>query len=662
MSESGATASLEIDHVGGIEHREMTFEPGVTILAGENATNRTSILRAIAGVCGSDRATLHASAEEGSVRLSIDGETYTRTLKRAGSGSVRFGGEPFLDDPTAADRFAFLLADNETRQAVVTEGDLRSLVMDPIDLAEIEREVAQLREERAAVDEQLKRRNHLREERLPDLRARRDRVRTEIETVSADLAEARTELAAADRDVAESRSVRAEVEETLSTLQETRGELQDRKREREAEEASLESARERLGEIEREIEELDPPAADREELEETQSELWDRKERLDERIERLQTLIEFNERFRSAEASTFEAIEAALDVGEAEGDRAERLAGRLADPDRDSLVCWTCGQPAERADIDGTIEALEQYRQGLFEEYATVEDRIETVESKLERAEQWAERRDRLLERRERTEREIERTERTVASLTDRIASLEGELEDLEAELSALETEADYQRVIDLQEEVTELEVERESLEGTLADLEEEIGTVEAELADLEDLEDARAEIEAALTERRTRIDRLEAETVEAFNDHMAALLDRLAFENIERVWIERKGQGEGTDGSVFDLHVVRSHADGTVFEDTVRNLSESERQVVALVFALAGNLAHEVHEEVPFMLLDSVEMIDATRKARLLEHFAGYHTYLVAVVLTEELEAILAEFEPERVIEVGDEAADLSR
>lgn len=58
---------------------------------------------------------------------------------------------------------------------------------------------------------------------------------------------------------------------------------------------------------------------------------------------------------------------------------------------------------------------------------------------------------------------------------------------------------------------------------------------------------------------------------------------------------------------SQFDLHIVRSTESGTTYEDTVDNLSESEREVTGLMFALAGYLVHDIHETVPFMLLDSM-------------------------------------------------------
>ena len=122
----------------------------------------------------------------------------------------------------------------------------------------------------------------------------------------------------------------------------------------------------------------------------------------------------------------------------------------------------------------------------------------------------------------------------------------------------------------------------------------------------------------------------------------MTAILDVLGYENIERIWIERVADdGRGGEQQRFELHVVRTTESGAAYEDTVDHLSESEREVTGLIFALAGYLVHDVHETVPFMLLDSLEAIDADRIARLVDYFAEYATYLVVALLPEDAEAL---------------------
>jgi recombinational DNA repair ATPase RecF len=107
-------AVFEVENVGGITATEQSIPSGVTVLTGENATNRTSFLQAVMAAVGSDRASLKADADSGMVTLTIDGETYTRELTSS-NGRVRFDGEPYLDETTEADLFAFLLEDNKAR-------------------------------------------------------------------------------------------------------------------------------------------------------------------------------------------------------------------------------------------------------------------------------------------------------------------------------------------------------------------------------------------------------------------------------------------------------------------------------------------------------------------------------------------------------------------
>jgi len=139
----------------------------------------------------------------------------------------------------------------------------------------------------------------------------------------------------------------------------------------------------------------------------------------------------------------------------------------------------------------------------------------------------------------------------------------------------------------------------------------------------------------------------MEEGLVERFNNEMETVLDLLDYENVERVWMERRAtSGSHPDDAAFDLHIVREGSDGVVYEDGIHTLSESERTVIGLVVALSGHLVHRVHEEVPFILLDSVEAIDAERLSRLLDYFSQYADYLVMALLPEDEKALDAEYE----------------
>ena len=58
---------------------------------------------------------------------------------------------------------------------------------------------------------------------------------------------------------------------------------------------------------------------------------------------------------------------------------------------------------------------------------------------------------------------------------------------------------------------------------------------------------------------------------------------------------------------------------------------------MTGLVFALAGYLVHELHETLPFIVLDFLEALDSNRIAALVEYFSDYAEYLIVALLPED-------------------------
>ena len=131
---------MRAENIGGIDETDVTFELGVSVLSGRNATNRTSLLQAIMAGLGSPDVSLKGDADEGQITLKIGNEEYTRTLERQGD-SVRLGGDPYLENTELADLFAFLLESNEARRAVARDEDLREIIMRPVDADAIKVEI-----------------------------------------------------------------------------------------------------------------------------------------------------------------------------------------------------------------------------------------------------------------------------------------------------------------------------------------------------------------------------------------------------------------------------------------------------------------------------------------------------------------------------------------
>jgi len=177
-----SAAELDVQNIGGINETSVVFRPGVTILAGRNATSRTSLLQAVMAAVGSDNISVKADAEEAHVELTLNGETYRRTLERH-NGAIATNGDPYLEDSTLADLFAFLLESNDARRAIVTNGDLREIIVRPVDTNEIRAEIDRLVEERRQIDDELEELDDLKNW-LPSLKKDRTRLENQVEEKS----------------------------------------------------------------------------------------------------------------------------------------------------------------------------------------------------------------------------------------------------------------------------------------------------------------------------------------------------------------------------------------------------------------------------------------------------------------------------------------------
>ena len=629
-------ATLSATNIGGIDETEVSFQEGVTVLSGRNATNRTSLLQAIMAALGSDQVSLKADADEGSATLEFGDEIYRRHLSRR-NGTITTEGDPYLEDPELADLFAFLLESNEARQAVARGDDLRELIMRPVDTGAIKTEIEQYEQRKREIDEQLEELDTL-EQRLPDLEAKRTRVTDEIETLREELETARVELEEANVDVEKRREEQSELETKLEELRETRSELEHVRDRIETERESIEALKKERGEIRDRLESLSTgEETDVSQIEAEIDALQEEKADLSEEVSQLKSTIQFNEQLLE-EPDSFLGETTKTDDGP--------ITDQLLD-DSETVTCWTCGSSVAREQIETTIEQLRTAHQERLKERSEINseltDRRETLSTIKENRTEYRQTQQRL----ESTEDEIERRSDRIDDLTDKRERLTDEIDDLEAEIDDLESE-DYGDILDQHKEVNQLEFKLERKERKRDEIEDKIATIEDRLSEREELKGRREDVTDELTDLRTRIDQIEANAVEAFNEHMENLRATLGYNNLDRIWIDRtrrevrEGRRKVTKSS-FDLKIVRGTDDGTAYEDTIDHLSESEREVTGLVFALAGYLVHDVYETVPFMLLDSLEAIDAERIAALVEYFESHVPYLVVALLDEDAQAIEA-------------------
>ncbi len=640
------TVTVRANNIGGIDETSVTLTRGITALTGRNATNRTSLLQAIMAALGSDDVSLKADAESGHASIEIGDRTYERTLERTGS-TVITDGSPYLEDSELADLFAFLLESNEARRAVARGDNLRELIMRPVDTEAIRSQIEERTQRKREIDERLSELEDL-SKRLPSLEEQRTQLAGEIEDLQSELAAVEERIDDADTDVEDSRAEKNELEEKLDELQATRSELERTRQRIETERQSIDALEDEREGLEVELESLPEGGAD--EIDRLQAEidtLQDQKESLTAEISQLQSTIQFNEE-RLEEAATHDLeVNGASEAG---GDVTDQLL-----PDSESVVCWTCGSEVAKDQIETTIEQLQSSRQEKLQQRNEISNQLRERRNEREELEKTRSQVQQLERRIDGVETEIEDRTNRLGEYKDQRKELSDAVSDLEAAVEALETDT-YEEVLDHHKEANQLEFRIEQKEREREDIGEEIDRIEGQLADRESLEARREDISEELTELRTRIDRIEADAVEAFNDHMQNVLDVLGYDNLDRIWIQRT-EREVREGrrkvqkSSFDLKIVRSSDSGSAYEDDINHLSESEREVTGLVFALAGYLVHEVYETVPFMLLDSLEAIDSDRIASLIEYFREHAPYLVVALLYEDAAAL--EVDHEKVTEI---------
>ncbi|WP_049968696.1 archaea-specific SMC-related protein [Haloferax prahovense] len=637
---SKSKVHLSVENIGGIDNLSTSFEPGVTVLAGRNATNRTSLLRSIMAAHGSDDVALKGDADEGSVELTIGDETYTRTFERQGD-TVISGGNPVLDDPDLADLFAFLLETNDARQAVARGDDLRDLIMRPVDVESINEQIESLQQEKRDIADELSTLSNL-SDRLPQLERRRTKLEDQIEEKEDELAEKEQEVEEYDASVSERQEVESELESKLGDLRSKRRDINDVDRRIETEKQSLDALESEEDELEDDAEDLPEVAGGRiDEIESEISRLRTRRQQIQSTVNELQSVIQFNEEMLSGTSS--DVVDALRDADDSGGSVTDQLLGD------DQVVCWTCGSEVDKSEIEGTLERLRTLREDKLEDNREHREQLSELEDEKSTYERRQRERDRIERRLSEIESERETRQERIEELKSDRSDLEDEIDSLEQTVDELESE-EHGDLLDLHREANQLEYDLGRLRSDLEGVEDEIADIERKLDERDELEAAREDIEDELAELRTRIKRLESEAVEEFNTHMDDVLDVLEYDNLDRIWIERteKRVREGrkkVKKSVFDLHVIRTNEDGVSYEDSVAHLSESEREVTGLVFALAGYLIHDVYETVPFMVLDSLEAIDSNRISRLVDYFADYADYLAVALLEEDAQAVDSDY-----------------
>ncbi|MFC4440124.1 MULTISPECIES: archaea-specific SMC-related protein [Natrialbaceae] len=607
---------VELRNIGGISDGQMTISPGVTLLSGKNASNKSSFLRGLAGVLGGPIPPVKSDADSGTVSLRTGGDEYSLKISNRDGERVVTNADLVSERTDLCELFVALEETNPIRRSILADGDLYELLMRPVDTAEIEAEIERLKRRRNELDERRSELDRM-EDRLPALRTRSENVRDELEEVESALR--------AKHDAIGAKETETGGDDVLDELKEKRSERETVRNRIQTQSEAIQSLGDELGEVVEQQDQLDPAdsSTDVDSIETEIEQLHHQKQQLTTTINALSPIVEMNNQL--------------LDDGKDIPDemKSENVVAEL-DPRSRSITCWTCGNTVEREEIAEQVRTVQEILQEKRAQRETLSERIQELEDRKRQLERHRSERERLAEKERSIEEEIERREETVSRLRKRRSSLSDKIETLQADAEAAGEQDD--ELLDLYSEVSDLEYERGQFENELNGTEREIERIESELAEREVVAAERDSVANRLREQRDRIETLERDLVTTFNESMQRVLDMLDYENVERVWIERfAGSSDAPSETEFELHIVRSNEEGTAYEDTIDSLSKSEREVIGLVVAFAGYLTYDVASELPIIVVDAVEMLDASRIRGLLNYFDQHAEYVIAAVLPEE-------------------------
>lgn len=563
---------LVIENVAGIRRGEAHVEPGVNAVRASNWQGKSSFIAAIEAAFGT-ATPLTEGERSGRVVLTTEDGEYAVDLER-GDGTVTRSGSPYLReeaDRVGAALFAFLDEDNEVRRAVRNGDDLEELLTRPLDFENVDERIAARKSERSAVSAELDRASEA-ASRLTDLQDR-------VTALESDLEELREERADLDADAPE--------DDGRERLSELRAERDRTETQIARHETTVEGVRETLAETRAELDDFTVQSADdvAEELESVRSDLRE--------VERDRELLQ----------SVYEANRRVLDE-----DRVELLTDVTHDVLADEVTCWLCGDETTREDVEAQLSALDERIGSLRAEADRFGDRVDALEEERDEIRRDRRRKQDLTDRVGELESRLAETEERLANARERRADLEARIEDLAAEVDTAE------------DRVTDLESEIKYTEAELEDAREELAETESLAAQREALEAEYDALTEEITELRSRKERVERRTREAFSAALDDLLDRFdtGFETARLT-------------STFDLVVAREGR-----EASLDALSEGERELLGFVAALAGHEAFDVGDRVPVMLLDGLGGLASDNLAVLVEYLRERTEYLVLTAYPE--------------------------
>jgi len=586
-----------ITNIAGIRSADVTVESGLNVVQASNFMGKSSFMNAIQTVMGTSG--LHGAAhpltegaDDGAVVLETPEETHEVHLERTETGTVARHGTPVLTTETdriCASLFAFLGEDNPIRARVRNGEDLTPLLQAPLDIEDIDEQIAARKREREATERRLREAEQAAsnipsvteavqtlEAELSELRDRRDtlRARAESESSGAD---------ASSDDIAECRSQLQTTRQTISRL-----------------ETQIERTEQRLADKKASLADIEVPEEPAVTADVSEKEA--RIDQLDLQIDLLESLHRANQRV--------------LDEDEVE--LVSTVERSLVE---DEVGCWVCGETTTRESVRSRLTALQERLESLRGERVTLREELADIEARQEEIAEQRRREADLEEAIGGLTADLDELRSDHQQATERRAKLTDELEALEAAAASAETEVN--------EELTDVKAEIRTRERELEEQRSRLETLEERREDAEQLTAEKDRLDAEITELRNRKTEKQWELKEQFDAAMTEVIDEFA-PGFDGARLQLKTD-EHNEVEAFELVIAREGR-----ETEIHTLSEGEQELVGIIVALAGHRTFDVGDRVPLVLVDGISQLSASNLRRLTAYLADASDVLVTTAYPE--------------------------
>jgi DNA repair exonuclease SbcCD ATPase subunit len=613
------TIVLELENIGGFVGRHrFEFVEGLNVAMAPNATGKTSLVKALLAMyapgIASPEELLNHDANEGFIKIELDGRVYVRRFKREGGRAVEIESIPVAVD----ERIKHVVLDTHLGEVVrrfvlELKPDVTDYLTKVFKLDYYERRKAELKSKIEKLEKEVE---HLRGEvkELDKLSEEKKKLEVEREKLERELE--KLKIISVGRV--------QQLEQKIAGLRRKLGEIDERIKG--IEERLIPETRERMDVVESEIERL----------ERVIKEFYERYREPDKYVEGLKERIKLVDDLISAWSKELNDL--------VSGQDARIPVIRMAMLTK-ATRCPVCGAPIEKPEefwnskLKEAEEDVMRVKANIIRDY---EERIKRVQS--ERQSLWKELEEFIKKYNE--VREVEAV--SLPKYRAQLESLKKNLEGYRREADRLRSERD-EILAELEKLERELPEEERRIARRRSEIEERLGGLEQRIKNLEEAIARKGDAGRRLIEVSKEIERLKRELEVTEEEHYMLLnklkdeFARIASEVVRELrftWLKSIRLIEVDKR--FEVRIIRVLPSGREVEQPLSTLSTSERLAVSLVTVLTGyrlKILEEYEGLIPIVADEALLAFDPYRFEKVLEELRRHAKYIIVTKLAEPRE-----------------------